>query len=110
LGGADRKLGGSARCGGPSWSPNGKFLAIADKSTSQGPSNIFLLSVESGEKQKITSSLPTENEGDYSPHFSPDGTNLAFRTNVFAVDDIYVLHLNSNGTPVGEARRLISED
>src|SRR5437762_11930329 len=59
LGGADRKLGESARCGGPSWSPNGKFLAIADKSTSQGPSNIFLLSVESGEKQKITSSLPT---------------------------------------------------
>jgi Tol biopolymer transport system component/DNA-binding winged helix-turn-helix (wHTH) protein len=109
LGGGDRKLGESAGCGGLSWSPNGKFLALVDKSASHGPFNIFFLSVESGGKQKITSSVPNEYEGDYSPHFSPDGRNIAFRTNIFAVGEIYVLPLSSNGTPVGEPRRLISE-
>ena len=83
LGGAERKLGESAGCERPglSWSPDGKYLALADKSTPRDrghyawwgnrPYSIFLLSVETGTKRKLTSP-PTESL-DSMPTFSPDG-------------------------------------
>ena len=66
LGGAERKLAESAGCGGLSWSPNGKFLALVDRSTPQAPWSIFLLSIETGDKRRITSP-PTEYFVDFSP-------------------------------------------
>ena len=77
-GGAERKLGESAACEGLSWSPDGKYLALVDKVAPQAQNCIFLLAVETGEKQRLTSP-PNELLGDFSPRFSPDGKTVAFR-------------------------------
>jgi hypothetical protein len=73
LGGVERKLGEVAASRWPwvglSWSPDGKYLALIDKSASREPYSVFLLSVETGDKLKLTSP-PTEYPGDGNPQFS----------------------------------------
>jgi Tol biopolymer transport system component len=106
LGGAERKLGESVGCVGLSWSPDGKYLALADKTAPRDPASIFLLSVETGDKRKLTSP-PAEYVGDVSPRFSPDGRSLAFdRAPSLLSDEIYVLSITSDGKPLAEPRRL----
>src|SRR6266446_6832194 len=53
LGGAERRLGESPGCGGLSWSPDGKVIAMVDKNAPQEPYSLFLLSVETGDKQRL---------------------------------------------------------
>ncbi len=111
LGGAERKLAEVAPQSEDthlSWSPNGKYLALADKNAPQDPYGIFLLSVETGEKRKLTVP-PTETRyaGDCCPRFSPDGNTLAFKRSLFFnSDEIYVLPVTSDGRPRSEPRRL----
>ena len=110
LGGAEQKLGESAGCG-LSWSPDGKYLALADKNAPREPYSIFLLSVETGEKRKLTSP-PNESVGDLIPQFSPDGKTIAF-VRVFSsapTNDVYVLPFNTDGRPGGEPRRLTHDE
>src|SRR5262245_10760820 len=59
-----------------SWSPDGKFIAYSDHKSSEEPASIYLLSVESLEKQKLTSP-PEQTWGDIYAEFSPDGKSLA---------------------------------
>jgi Tol biopolymer transport system component/predicted Ser/Thr protein kinase len=106
LGGAQRKLGESAMCDGLSWSPDGRFLALVDGSAPQSSHGIFLLSVETGEKRRLTSP-PTEYYGDSRPQFSPDGKTLALvRSSSTSSDEIYVVPVTSDGRPLGDPRRL----
>jgi Tol biopolymer transport system component/DNA-binding winged helix-turn-helix (wHTH) protein len=106
LGGVERKLGEAAGCGLLSWSPDGKYLALADKNEPKDPYSIFLLSVETGDKRKLTSP-PHDYFGDRSPRFSPDGKTIAFdRSSALYSDEIYVLSLTSEGKPLAEPRRL----
>jgi Tol biopolymer transport system component/DNA-binding winged helix-turn-helix (wHTH) protein len=73
------------------FSPDGKALAIVDKSSSSEPSSIFLLGLQSSARRKLTSP-PRGTTGDYYPAFSPDGTRLAFARAVsFSATDLYVL-------------------
>jgi len=98
LGGAERKLGKTepnlsrqawSQCR-LSWSPDGKFLAVVDQDSPQRHS-IFLLSVEDGERQRLTSSP----EADYFPAFSPDGKTLAFiRSSGLSSEDIYLISMH----------------
>ena len=37
------------------WSPDGKWLAITDRSSAEEPFGLFLLSIETGEKRRLTS-------------------------------------------------------
>ena len=105
LGGAERKLGESTGCG-LSWSPDGKYLALVDKSGPREPSSIFWLSIETGDKRKLTSP-PTEYVADWSPRFSPDGKTLAFIRSYPTIDDkVCLLSVTSDGRPLGEPRRL----
>lgn len=80
------------------YSPDGKFLAIADKTSQDEPFSLFLLSIETGEKQKLTTP-PAGTVGDSYPAFSPDGKTLAFmRSSSSATTDLYLLPL-SGGKP-----------
>jgi Tol biopolymer transport system component/TolB-like protein len=109
LGGAERKLArtepGSSRL---AWSPDGTSLAVVDRASPQGPYGTFLLSLEDGQKQELTSpagASPGTPE-DNAPAFSPDGKILAFiRSRGLVTQDIYL-------TPVdgGKPRRLTTDE
>jgi Tol biopolymer transport system component len=108
LGGPERKLlalGPSADWSDfiPSvdWSPDGKYIASSERSSKQGPFNIFLFSLETGEKHPLTSPA-APNLGDFGPAFSPDSKTLVF-ANLSSTTggDLYLLPLEG-----GEPRRL----
>jgi Tol biopolymer transport system component/DNA-binding winged helix-turn-helix (wHTH) protein len=83
------------------WSPDGKWLVITDKSSSQEPFSLYLLAPELGEKRQLTTP-PDSIIGDCSPAFSPDGKMLAFvRVISASVGDVYLVPTNG-----GEATRL----
>ena len=80
MGGAQRVIARTtslADCQGLSWSPDGKSLAIVDRPSLQAPNGIFLLSISSGEKRRITSA-PDGYLGDCRPIFSPDSRAIGF--------------------------------
>ena len=110
LGGQERKL-AETRIPGTlfqgtclNWSPDGRWLAVCDSDDlSIEPLSVFLLSVDTGERRRLTS--PTEGE-DVSPAFSPDGRTLAFaRYAPGFTSDLYLLDLDEDLTPKGEPRR-----
>ncbi len=86
LGGQERKLvdvSGRIQAEGSywiprfSWSPQGEWLALAERPLDSEPSRIVRLSLQTLEKQAITSP-PRGSGGDLIPALSPDGTQLAF--------------------------------
>jgi Tol biopolymer transport system component len=88
------------------WSPDSKWITTVDKSSADGSSELFLISVESGEKLPI--SLPSAFAGAVlSPTFSPDGRSLAFiRVFGFFVSELYVVALTDNREVRGEPIQL----
>jgi Tol biopolymer transport system component/DNA-binding winged helix-turn-helix (wHTH) protein len=108
LGGAERKLAGvwANRFGFGShtwihWSPDGRWLAVSDKTSAEEAFSISLLSPETGEKRRVTSP-PASVVGDCSPAFSPDGKQLAFVRVISAVvGEVYLVSVNG-----GEPKRL----
>jgi Tol biopolymer transport system component/DNA-binding winged helix-turn-helix (wHTH) protein len=106
VGGAERGLieiapGKCYPYGNLSWSTDGEWLAFADKGKPDDPFVLYMVSVETGEKRKLTSVDPGS-YGDALPAFSPDGMNLAFtRLRNYSVGDLYVMPLTG-----GEPHRL----
>src|SRR5215470_12183562 len=108
LGGAERKLTGvwANRFGFGShswihWSPDGKWLVLSDKDSAEEPFSLFLLSLETGEKRRLTAP-PASIVGDCSPAFSPDGKQVAFVRVVSAVvGEVYLVSAEG-----GEGKRL----
>jgi Tol biopolymer transport system component len=106
LGGSERHLcdaaptqSGSGRS--LSWSPDGKWLAIADATFPQSPYGIFLFSLDSGERRPLTFP-PAGSRGDSSPVFAPDGKSLSFvRTGLGGTSDLYTVAIAG-----GEPKRL----
>jgi Tol biopolymer transport system component/predicted Ser/Thr protein kinase len=88
------------------WSPEGDSLVIVDRESDSKFYGLFVLSLESGEKCRLTSP-PVSIRGDFSPAFSPDGRDIAF---VRAVDwesvDLYLLPVDKGLRPMGEPERL----
>ena len=107
LGGPFRRVARVKECGwGLSWSPDGKFIASPDQ-TVEGPRSIVLVSVESGQVQKLTSPPIDYYYGDLSPRFSPDGKSLLFiRARSGGDRNIYIAGLGVDGTGQGEARKV----
>jgi Tol biopolymer transport system component len=87
-----------------SWSPDGEWLAFAERPSEDEPFRIVRLSLMTLEKQALTSP-PEGSFGDKRPAFSPDGTLIAFArsTSKFAYGDLDVWVQPVEG---GEARRL----
>ncbi|MFN7995493.1 MAG: protein kinase [Bryobacteraceae bacterium] len=84
-----------------SWSPDGRWLALADKDAA-GKLCVFLLSVETGEKRRLTS--PPDGFGDVAPAFSPDGRHLSFVRANGLISDLYVAGMGAGfkgrGNPI----------
>ena len=108
LGGPERKLADMYRegfsGGGVAWSPDGKYLAVADGGNKPGLTGtaIFFISVESGERRESRIEAP----GSFvsCPTFSPDGKYLAFISGPgFLSTDVYVASVTG-----GKARALTS--
>ena len=115
IGGAERKLAesphywrleGTSGAGQDlSWSADGKFLAVSDRPSREEPFAIFRVSVESGDKERLTSP-PAQSPGDHSPAFSPDGRTLAFvRQSASYAADVYLMQVAD-----GKPRRLTYND
>jgi Tol biopolymer transport system component/DNA-binding winged helix-turn-helix (wHTH) protein len=112
LGGAERRVQNTLwddqefdeifRFGRLSWSPDGKLLAYSDQASPNGPSSIFLLSLDSQEVRRLTSAL--RSRGDFSPEFSPDGQTLAFGRDSQGVQSIYSIPVSG-----GKEQRLTSD-
>jgi Tol biopolymer transport system component len=101
LGGPTRHLGTFRSPHGLSWSPDGKLLAVPHRADPEGPSSLYLLLIESGERSRLTSPPPSYS-GDSQPRFSPDGRTLAFvRAEMILEDDIYLVPIEG-----GAERRL----
>ena len=116
LGGGERKLAEIIPTGGYyrgayyqfgrntlSYSPDGKYLAVAETTAAGEPFSIFLLEVETGKKQRLTSP-PAAAVGDDSPAFSPDGNTVAFARFMAGGKDIYVVPVKG-----GEPTQLTAE-
>jgi Tol biopolymer transport system component/DNA-binding winged helix-turn-helix (wHTH) protein len=100
-GGTERKIGEQRFCGGGlDWSPDGKLMAVADKDSVSEQKGIFLLSVETGDRRRLTT--PPKSGFDFQPRFSPDGDMIAFiRTRSVVVQDLFVVSVVG-----GEPKRL----
>ena len=112
FGGPERKLAETSihiwapRC--LSWTPDGRWLAFSARNSSGGPHSIWVVSVDTGERCRLTSPrvAPTA-FGDLNASFSPDGRMLAFsRGEKDWVVRPYALSLSHDLRPEGEPRRL----
>ena len=106
----ERKLGvvvlvlqteGFAFGGDVSWSPDGRFLAVADSG------GIVLVSVETADQRRLA--LGANIQGGASPRFSPDGRAFAFHGYPDSGGSaIYLQRLTAEYEPDGEAILLAS--
>jgi Tol biopolymer transport system component len=104
LGGEERLVARSiagSHASGLSWSPDGEMLAIVDRASQTDVDAIFLLSLETGEKTRLTAP-PSGIDGDSYPRFSPDGRSVAFvRGQTIGESDVFLVSIDG-----GEPRRL----
>ena len=89
------------------WSPDSRWLAVCDWAEDlPGRLSVFLLSVDSGERRRLTSPPEDSIIGDVLPAFSPDGRMLAFSRYSSGVKaDLHLLDLDEDLNPRGEPRR-----
>jgi len=78
------------------WSPDGKYLALADHDSGDSPYSLYLMSVETLQRRRLTTPPGPSMVGDWCPTFSPDKQSLAFiRTLNGGSSEIEVLSLGS---------------
>ncbi len=101
-GGSERRLGTSRAANhGLDWSPDGRLLAFVDKASPEAPDAIHLLTIETGERRRLTTPVEASARwlGDLRPTFSPDGQSVAF-IRIGAVagtsDGVYVQEIGSS--------------
>jgi Tol biopolymer transport system component len=89
-GGSERRV--TEAAGRPSWMPDGLSIIVPQDSSSHARS-IFLVSLVSGEKRRLT--FPhNQSTGDVYAAVSPDGERIAFNRVVIQGGDIYLASLN----------------
>jgi Tol biopolymer transport system component/DNA-binding winged helix-turn-helix (wHTH) protein len=97
------RVGGSVP--GLSWSPDAKWIAMRDHGPGEAQESIYLFSMDTGEKRRLT--FPPPGCGDGTPAFSPDGRRLAFsRTSTVGVSQVYLLDLSERLFPERPAKQL----
>ena len=89
-----------------SWSADSKYLVITDRASPGEPHSLFILSVATGEKRRLTTP-PATALADGNPAISPDGRTLAFvRIASHGNTQLYVLPLSADYKSAGEERHL----
>jgi len=89
------------------WTPGGKWLIVPDFPGGGQPPGLFMVSVDAGEKRRLTSSP----DWDEDPALSPDGHTLAFVRQIdVGITDVYGLSLKEDLQPQGEPERLTYEN
>jgi serine/threonine protein kinase/sugar lactone lactonase YvrE len=112
LGGAERKL---ADVRGQdffpttnyiAWSADSKFLIVTDAQGEGQPDALFVISIETGERRRLTN--PSRSVfADTSPALAPDGRSLVFlRRSTWAAGELQLLPLADDLTAAGEPTRL----
>jgi Tol biopolymer transport system component len=88
------------------WSPDSKWLVVSDGPSYGGVMGLFVLSVETGEKRRIT--FPPNQYNDYDPVFSLDMRHLVFvrYTAGGAASDLYTLKLSADLQAQGSPERI----
>ena len=77
LGGAEHAIAEGYFSGTLSWSPDGQFLAVAERASLQSRDFISLINIEDGDKSRLIAS--TDDKTTYAhPAFSPTGQQLLF--------------------------------
>ena len=116
LGGPERKLAEipadlpwpvSMACPYLSWSPDSKYLVMINRASAEEPAALFVLSVATGERRRLTTP-PATAVCDAYPAVSPDGRMLAFvRLSSYSGHaQLYVLPLSEDCRPAGELQLL----
>ncbi len=75
-----------------------------DKSSPEDKPSLFLLSVDSGEKRRV--SVPSEGFTDRTPAYSPDGRQIVFNRMGLMTADLYLLDIPDGQSPAADPRRL----
>ncbi len=86
-----------------SWHPNGKWLVVMDRAVPDEPLALFLLSVETGEKRRLTTPPQRIVFGDVGPAVSPDGRAVVFSRNNH---DLFLQELSEDLNPKSQPKQL----
>jgi Tol biopolymer transport system component len=88
------------------WTPDGRWLIVADWESAGQPLGLFAFSLESGERRRLTSPPARR---DSAPAVSPDGRTLVFaRSFAPGVSELQRLALSADLAPSGDPRPLTS--
>jgi len=89
------------------WAWAANCLVVTDSPGEGQPAALFVVSLETGEKRRLTNPRPPAS-GDANPAVSPDGSWLVFRRSASGLfsGELYRLPLGRGLTAVGEPRRL----
>jgi Tol biopolymer transport system component len=105
-GGPERKIAETraSKCG-LAWSPDGKWLVTPDRDWEKEPLGLFLVSVETGEKRRLTRlELPHFAQ---TAAFSTSGRFLVFPGLVSGgSSDLFLMEFDNEFWPVGQPKRL----
>jgi eukaryotic-like serine/threonine-protein kinase len=108
LGGAERRIVDIGAGDGVAWTPDGHYIAAADRDNRDRPQAIYLIAVESGERIPLTNP-PESIPGDYYPAISADGTMLSFvRYKESNLQELHVLPLSGGYKPDRQSRIVAS--
>ena len=89
------------------WSPDNQYLVIVDRSAPGEPFSLFSLTVETGEKRRLTAP-PKPGLMDSGPAVSPGGEAVVFTrsSSNLGSGDLYLLPLSTGIKPAGAPKRL----